>query len=198
MENNRELFLNKDLRCGGFYELSIQVCPSTEQLPITLFNEYVWNLPNVEGPYNSDYEKVELEAKPWMNYQGIINLDNHAIPFKTINIREDEPIETGYNWFDICFYAEAVEVVFGREYNTWEGIPNPPEILKKFLMETATELYKIHQFKLGLIGFEVSGQYYLVDLEKNLEPIYYTEFIVGKENLNFISTANRKKVSVIE
>lgn len=197
MVDKRTLFLDTNLRCGGFYELCIQVCPSIEPKPVYKYDSYIWSLPNVEGPYDHNFSQIALEEKPWMEYQGILNLENYSIPFKTINIKEDEPIETGFNWFDICFYTEAIEQVFGREYNTWEDIPKPPELLKGFLLETVSNLYKEYSFELGLIGFEVSGQYYLDDLKKKLSKMYFTEFFVGKEKLTSVLPENKKEINVI-
>jgi hypothetical protein len=195
--NKRELFLNNDLRCGGFYELCIQVSSSIELEPIHSYTKYIWNLPNVEGPYDKNFDKVQLEEEPWMEYQGILNVNKYSIPFQTFNISENEPIETGFNWFDISFHTEAIEAVFGHGYNTWKGIPKPPELLKSFIHDTASNLYKLHPFKLGLLGFEVSCQYYLDDLKTDLQNMGYTEFLVGRENLHLISSGNRKEVIII-
>jgi hypothetical protein len=44
MTEQRDIFLDKDLRCGGFYELAIQVCPSTNNDPIKLYTDFIWTL----------------------------------------------------------------------------------------------------------------------------------------------------------
>jgi hypothetical protein len=84
----------------------------------------------------------------------------------TYNIREDEPIETGFNWFDICFYTAAIEKVFGAEYQTWSENPKVPKQLTDFFTSILKALYKIYPFELAMLDFEVSGQYYFEDLMK--------------------------------
>jgi hypothetical protein len=86
----------------------------------------------------------------------------------TYNIREEEPVETGFNWFDICFYTAAIEKVFGSEYQTWTENPKVPITLKKFFTTVLKQLYKIYPFQLAILDFEVSGQYYLDNLKTPL------------------------------
>ena len=117
----------------------------------------------------------------------------------TYNVRETEPIDTGYNWFDICFYTAAIETVFGSEYKTWTENPKVPKELLDFLLKALKELYKIFPFKLAMLDFEVSGQYYLEDLSKPLSNNWTTStFYVGQKNYDLIAIENRKSVKLIE
>jgi hypothetical protein len=117
----------------------------------------------------------------------------------TYNIREDEPVETGFNWFDICFYTAAIEKVFGAEYQTWTENPNVPKELKKFFHGIIKQLFKVYPFKLAILDFEVSGQYYFDDLRKPLVNGWTpSSFFVSKENYEHISSENRKYVTKIE
>ena len=155
MTKLKDIFLDKDLRCGGFYELAIQVCPSIDNNPINLYTDFIWTLNNVSGPFDEDFKKIETNIENFQ-HRGLIRLENFDIPFMTYNIREDEPIETGFNWFDICFYTAAIEKVFGSEYETWTENPKVPKQLTDFFTSVLKALYKIYPFELAMLDFEGS------------------------------------------
>lgn len=194
----KDIFLDKDLRCGGFYELAIQVCPSIDNDPIKLYTDFIWTLDNVLGPFDEDFKTIQTDIDNFQ-HRGLIKLGNFDIPFMTYNVRETEPIETGFNWFDICFYTAAIEHVFGSEYQTWTENPKVPKELTDFFIKTLKDLYKIFPFQLSMLDFEVSGQYYLDDLTKPLTNNWTTStFYVGQKNYDSIATENRKFVKRIE
>lgn len=197
MRDLKTLFLNEDLRSGGFYELSIQVCPSVDNTPIQLYTDYIWNLKNVEGPFDNKFNKIHPNVGNFQ-HDGILHLDNFSIPFRTYNIREDEPIETGFNWFDVYFATAAIEKVFGEEYQVWTETPKAPIEITKFFNETVEKLYQIYPFKMAMVDFEVSGQYYLDNLQKPFFENYaHASFFVGKNNYDQVCIENRKFVKQI-
>ena len=63
MAEIRDIYLNKDLRVGGFYELTIQVCPSTNMEPIKKYTEYIKSLKNVDGPFDRNFEPINIEIE---------------------------------------------------------------------------------------------------------------------------------------
>ena len=198
MTELKDIFLDKDLRCGGFYELAIQVCPSIDNDPIKLYTDFIWTLNNVSGPFDEDFKTMQTDIENFQ-HRGLIKLGNFDIPFMTYNIRETEPIETGYNWFDICFYTAAIEHFIGSEYQTWTENPKVPIELSAFFTSILKDLYKIFPFKLAMLDFEVSGQYYLEDLIKPLTNSWTTStFYVGQKNYDLIAIENRKFVKRIE
>ena len=198
MTEKKNIFLDKDLRCGGFYELAIQVCPSIDNDPIKLYTDFIWTLNNVSGPFDEDFNTIQTDIEIFQ-HRGLIRLDNFVIPFLTYNVRETEPIETGFNWFDICFYTAAIEHVFGSEYQTWTENPKVPKELTDFFTKTLKDLYKIFPFELAMLDFEVSGQYYLDDLTKPLINNWTSStFYVGQKNYDLIATGNRKFIKQIE
>jgi hypothetical protein len=198
MTNSKDIFLDKGLRVGGFYELAIQVCPSIDNGPIKLYTDFIWKLKNVEGPYDINYNSIEVDIGN-IQHNGILYLDNYVIPFRTYNIREDEPVETGFNWFDICFYTATIEKVFGSEYQTWTENPNVPKELRNFFHKAIKQLFKVYPFQLAILGFEVSGQYYLDDLKKPLLNGWTPSgFFIGQNNFEPISSDNKKFVTKIE
>jgi hypothetical protein len=198
MTDSKEIFLDKELRCGGFYELAIQVCPSIDNAPIRLYTDFIWSLNEVSGPFDEEYEIIKTDIEN-IQHRGLVKLENFEIPFMTYNIRESEPIETGFNWFDICFYTAAIEHVFGSEYLTWTEKPNVPKELSDFFTKTLKDLFNLFPFELAILDFEISGQYYLDDLKTPLKSNLTTSnFYVGRKNFESISPENRKLVKQIE
>lgn len=194
MINNNDILYNKELRTGGFYELAIQVCSSIDNEPIKLYSDYIWKLNNVYGTFDVNHNSIPIDIEN-IQHNGVLHLDNYAIPFMTYNIREDEPVETGFNWFDICFYTTAIEYVFGVEYQTWTENPKVPKELTDFFTKILKDLYKIYPFELAISGFEVSGQYYLNDLTKPLTNNWGdSKFYIGQKNYSLIATENKKNV----
>src|SRR5690242_6921274 len=180
MANSNDILFNKELRTGGFYELAIQVCPSADNEPIKLYTDYIWTLKNVYGPFDVNDNSIPIDIQN-VQHLGVLHLDNYAIPFMTYNIREDEPVETGFNWFDIGFHTATIEKVFGCEYQTWTENPKVPKQLTDFFTMTIKNLYKISPFKLAMLDFEVSGQYYLDDFTKPLTNNWTTStFYAGQ------------------
>jgi hypothetical protein len=193
---SKEIFLNKELRYGGFYELAIQVCPSADIKPIEMYTEFVWDLHNVEGPFDFNFNKVEIDFQNNM-HRGILHLDNLKMPFMTCNIRE-EPIETEYNWFNLEFPSAALDYLFGEKYEKeWEGNLRLPKPLDHFIMECMKNLYAIHKFQMALVDFEVSGSHYLEELKKELQHPP-RRFYVGKENYALLADTNKKNAHIVE
>ena len=196
MTENKDIFQRKDLKTGGFYELSIQVCPSIDNEPIEKYTDYIWALNDVIGPFDNDFNVIKVDCKNF-EHNGLLRLDKYIIPFKTYNIREEEPVEIGYNWFDICFYTAAIEHVFGADYKTWTEKPKCPPQIESFFISVAKELFNVYGFKLAIIDFEASGQYYLSDLSKPVETPFYPRFIVGTQNMDLIANENKDRVIFI-
>ncbi len=197
MTDTKSLFQNNDLRCGGFYELCIQVCPSIDTKPIQLYTNYFWTLDNIEGPFDKEFNKIQIPNE-YYELQGLLTLDNFIIPFKTFNIREQEPIETGSNWFDISFYTATLDYVFGLTNQHWSESDSCPTILKNFLVDTMRKFYSVHSFQLAFLDFEISGQYYLNDLKGDLNNLTNTKFFVGKENYTEIKSDFKSLVTIVD
>ena len=201
MTETKDIFLNKEIRCGGFYELCIQVCSSLDVEPIKKYLDYIKSLENIDGPFNENFELTESNIENF-EHQWILNLKDVSIPFKTFNIREDEPIESGFNWFNISFYTATIEKIFGEEYQTWSENPKYPTELVAFLHKTVTDLNKIYPFQLAMLDFEISGQYYLADLSTDLSAGFEnwakSKFFVNSKNYNSLSERNKNLVEIIK
>lgn len=191
---DKELITSENLRNGCFLELAIQVSKSSEIEPIKKYFNYLWKLKEVEGPFDNEYNEIEQNS---YIQKGILCVENYKIPFTTFNIREESPVETGYIWFDICFSESAIEKIFGTDYQiTGENSKNP-EILVSFLKDLMIKLYNENPFELAMIDVEVSGQYYLKDLEVEIENLQKLKFYIGKEKLARIAESNIKSVEII-
>ena len=197
MTDRKELFLNKDLRCGGFYELCIQVCPSIDTKPIHLYTNHFWTLANIEGPFDDDFNTIQI-PNDYYQLQGLLTLHNFVIPFKIFNIREQESVESGFNWFDISFYTATLDDVFGLENKHWSESDSCPQILQDFLVDTMKHFYSIYKFQLAFIDFEISGQYYLHNLKGELNNWTNTKFFVGQDKYAVIKEDYKKFVTIVK
>ncbi|UZO79651.1 hypothetical protein NBT05_11885 [Aquimarina sp. ERC-38] len=196
MIKTKDIFQNEKLRCGGFYELCIQVCPSLDMEPIKRYTDFIKSLENVDGPFNKNFEVTDIKIENF-EHEWILNLDNYSIPFKTFHIHETESIETGFNWFDVCFYTSTIEEIFGAEYQTWNENPKYPTELTEFLRKTMFDLNGIYKFQMAMIDFEISGQYYLADLNTNFNNWTNSNFFVNEKDAHLISERNKTVVEII-
>ena len=192
----KDIYLKQELRLGGFYELTIQVCPSSNMAPIKKYTEYIKSLKNVEGPFDRNFDLTNIEVETF-EHEWILNIENLSIPFKTFNIHEDEPIETGFNWFDVCFYTETIQELFGEEYKTWDENPKCPTELMDFFTKLINDLNNIYKFHLAMIDFEISGQYYLEDLSRDFANWSNSKFFVNEKDAHLITEQNTKVVTII-
>ena len=196
MAEIKDIFLNEELRSGGFYELSIQVCPSLDMEPIKKYTDYIQSLKNIDGPFNEKFELTNIDIENY-EHQWVLNLENCSIPFKTFNIHESEPLETGFNWFNVCFYTSTIEEIFGAEYQTWTENPKCPAELTEFFRRTMFKLNSLYKFQLAMIDFEISGQYYLADLGTDFNNWTNSKFFVNENYAHLISERNRGVVEII-
>lgn len=196
MNKKKEIFLNEELRCGGFYELCIQVCPSSNMEPIKKYTDYIKSLSNIEGPFNEDFELVNTNIENFV-HQWILNINKYSIPFKTYNIHENNPIETGFNWFDVSFYTSTIEKVFEIKNQNWTENPKCPELLNEFLRKIMYDLNDIYKFKLAMIDFEISGEYYLSDLTTDFKNWTNSKFFINSRETHLILEKNIKYIEII-
>jgi len=201
MTDSKKLLFDKEARCGGFYELCIQVCTSFDNNPINLFTDFLWSQSNVEGPFEKTWNgfgSSKIEYENAIN-NGVIKIDKYSIPFLTYNLREENPIETGFNWFDISFYEETLNKVFNVENIFAKENFNYKKIVDNYLEKLLKELYQVYPFQLAMIDFEISGQYYLDNLKNDgLDNWTNTKYFIGKENLNDIKEQYKSLVTIVD
>ena len=201
MTDSKKLLFDKEARCGGFYELCIQVCPSLDNNPIIRYTDFVWTLSNVEGPFEetwNGYTNSKIDYENAVNY-GIIKIDKYSIPFQTYNVREEHPVETGFNWFDVCFFEETLNKIFDVENVFDERNANFKKIIDTYLETLMKDLFRVYPFQLAMIDFEISGQYYLDNLTNgNLNNWTNTKFFIGKQSLLSVKKEYKDVLTVVD
>ena len=84
---------------------------------------------------------------------------------------------------DLHIYTNIYETILGKEYQTWATEGKWHNGFDKRLIQILKELNLVHRIRIALIGFEVSGMYYLQSLkERDLTGIdvSHTKFFVNK------------------
>ena len=164
MSSVKQIFIDSDIRCGGFFELAIQVSPSSEQDSVRAYRTLIWQLSEVQGPYDAHMNLIPSDPDGYKQ-EGVLSLGNRHIPFKLHYIKE-EPFDSGYNWFTLSIYTATIGRVFDLQYSTFTGIGELPEALDNFLVNLMKSLNKIFPFLLALKDFDITGEYYLENLQK--------------------------------
>lgn len=193
MNLEKIIFLDKTIRCGGFFELSIQVEPSTKADIIGLYKTYLWNLENIDGPYDESYNKAVWSPDSYRE-EGIMHLGEKFIPFKTHYIQEQDPPNT--QWFDVSLYTATVDRVFHQVRTQDPFEPAIPGELDAFLTNLALGFFKVHPFELAYIGFEIAQDYQLEDLKSGALPINSAQhFFIAEKDLADVSSVYHKLVT---
>lgn len=190
MKTAKEIWNNKELRCGGFYELAIEISNNNQpREKIEEILKSIFEVNFIKGPFDNHFNEADLFLDMENGYGvnlGYLEIDDSQIPFKTFFLREEG--ENGSNWLDLCFYTAMYEHILGEEYQTWATNGNWHKGFDKLLIKILSHLNSKHKIRIGIIGFEVSGMYYLQTLmEKELtkNDVSHTKFFVNKgEELN--------------
>ena len=201
MRTAKEIWNDKELRCGGFYELAMEISNNNQSRKDTeLFLKSIFEIEFVKGPFDNDFNKSEIYINDENTYGevlGYLEVGQNQIPFTTILISEE--VEKGSNWVDICFYTGIYEEILGKEYQTWATNGNWHLGFDKLLIKILTHLNSKHKIRLGIIGFEVSGMYSLESIKKeklNKYDISHTKFFVNKEEEE-LKNGNWEKINQI-
>ena len=175
----RQYFTKDDVWNGGYYELAIEIGPTSDQRLRTALTT-IWSHPTLQGCYrdrrqepdeqqqlNPQNDEVELEG----HLQGIARLPNGIeVACGTCTIRE----ENGSDWLDLYIpmgaLSEGYEVEtypFGESGEYSEDWQRPVE---DWLVAIGHHVFSQVKFALALIGFEVSGDYYAEEIENQGVP----------------------------
>ena len=172
-------FTEEGIWNGGHYELALEIGQSSdEQLRQTLF--VIWEHVLLEGCF-PDRDKEPEEQQPvelsrislesGLHLQGLAYLPgNYTVACGTCLIRE----ENGSDW--LVFYLPMASLskaydVAGYPFNVDPKSSLPWQItIDNWLSEIGRFVYSKSEYKLGLVGFEVSGQYYAEQIKQNGLP----------------------------
>ncbi len=67
MKTAKEIWNNEALKCGGFYELVIEVSSNEERASVKALTKKLFQLDFVKGPFNAEFIKVELDLEYFDN-----------------------------------------------------------------------------------------------------------------------------------
>ena len=181
----KELWHDKELRCGGFYELAIEISDNNQdRAEILNLLKLIYEIEFVHGPFDHEFNKsdffVDIENGYGENL-GYLEVENKQIPFKTVFISEEG--KEGSNWINICFYTAMYEEVLGKEFQTWATNGKWHAGFDEKLILILKHINSTYKVRIGSIGFELSGMYYLKTLQEKLLTkidVSHTKFFVNK------------------
>lgn len=169
----KELFCDSQIWKGAFYELAIELSSrSDERLKIAL--SAIWKLPFFSWCQSDLYKETKekdqgnfsnVNIKTYGHLRGIAILpDKQRIPCGTVSVREEE----GIDWLDFYIPLGAIERTY-KDVGGFFGTDHPKsrdwrEPLENWLAEIGREVFSVVEFRLGLIGCEVSGVAYASEL----------------------------------
>ncbi|MGD9644563.1 MAG: hypothetical protein AB7U73_02555 [Pirellulales bacterium] len=164
------LFTSADAWLGGFYEISCEVCPrSDERLRAALLA--LWTHPDLDGCYEdrnrepADQSRVSPDRLEGGHLLGIARLPNRSrLPCGTCLIREDD----GSDWLVFYLPMGSLSKVYpagGFPFGSEDDWPGPWRFeVEDWLASVGQWVARSASFELGLIGFEVSGDVYAADI----------------------------------
>ncbi len=171
-------FSNPNTWFGGYYELALELGERSDE---RLLNPLaaLWSHPSLEGCYlerdKESHEQERVVVSPGLlertHLQGLAQLpDGRKVACGSCVIREDE----GIDWLDFYLPMGALEAVYdvggypfdeaGVAHKEWQ-IP-----VDGWLKEIGNHIFSTVPFRLGLVGFEVSGIAYSQQIEKDGIP----------------------------
>jgi len=163
-----QYFTEADTWSGGYYELAIELGSRSDERLLTALAA-VWADPDLDGAYLSrDVEPwqqprlaITVELLQVSHLQGLARLPNGAtIACGTVFIREDD----GPDWLGLYLPMGAL----GTAYSVG-GYPFEPDVANSrqwrdvvdhWLAGIGSRVYDQVAYRLGLIGFDVSGEMY--------------------------------------
>ncbi len=194
----KQFFTKEGLWDGGYYELALEIGEaSDDKLQKALLA--IWQHPKLTGGYlQRDKEPIEqqkadisiISLETGSHLQGLARLpNNYKIACGTCLIREDE----GPDWLDFYLPMGSLAEAYQVGAYPFDENENSPKLWQKevdgWLAEIGNFIYSKVRYKLGLIGFEVSGEFYSSQFDKNEIPEKrYEGFLWPTENkLNYFA-----------
>jgi len=165
-------FTNPNAWLGGFYELAIELGPRSDERLLAALTA-VWSNPNLDGVYLDDdtepwqqtRQAITAESLQVDHLYGLARLPNGVtIASGACLIREDD----GPDWLVLYLPMGALGTAYSVGGHPFE--PNSEtsrpwrEILDAWLARIGVAVYDRVQYRLALVGFEVSGMAYADEL----------------------------------
>jgi hypothetical protein len=177
MSTSDPLFKANDTWTGGFYELAMEVGPRSDKNAESVLSA-IWSYPDLKGCFldrsvePADQKRVQPRLLDNENHLlGIAHLPNKShVVCGTCIIREDD----GPDWVDFYLPLGCLGrsypcggFPFGKEED-WPG--NWRFELEDWFAGIGLWVAQSASFRVGLIGFEVSGAAYADEIEKDGIP----------------------------
>ncbi|HZJ46676.1 MAG TPA: hypothetical protein VFD63_23070 [Pyrinomonadaceae bacterium] len=171
-------FTKEGVWWGGFYELAFELGDrSDERLSAAL--SALWSHPSLDGCYldreKEPSEQVRVDAgehtSETTHLQGLVTLPNgKKIACGSVNIRE----ESGPDWLDfyipLAALGEAYPVGPYPFHQTEVSSKGWQSEIDSHLVGIARLVYSALPFRLALVGWEVSGESYAIQLTQDGIP----------------------------
>jgi hypothetical protein len=161
----QQIFTAEDTWHGGFYELAMQFGPRADRM-LESGLQTIWRLPFLEGTYlRNDIEPAQQQrADPSLERQieavhlhGIATLPNgRRVACGTVVVREDE----GDDWLDFYVPSGSLGTAYpvgAYPFDEADSSREWREPLESWLADIGNAVFAAAPFRLGLVGFEVSG-----------------------------------------
>ena len=172
---------------GGFYELALEVGPrSDEHLQAAL--SAIWSHPAVSGCYldrgREPGEQQRVSPKGYLedgsHLLGVAHLPNGVrAACGTCLIRE---VDNGPDWLDFYLPMGSLGAVYPAGAFPFGTEGNPPGPWRRevegWLAELGLWVSRSASYRLGLVGFEVSGEVYAAEVaSKGLPPVKHVGYL---------------------
>lgn len=167
-------FITPDVWCGGFYELAVEMGRrSNERLCAAL--EVLWSHPSIRRCYlRRDIEPqdqipvspADVPLDSGRHLYGWAHLpDGHVTVCGTVIVRE---ADSGIDWLSFYLPTAALDVVFDMGDVPFEHSSNRTlhALVEAWLAVLGRQLYARVPYRMGLIGYEVSGLDYAINLSE--------------------------------
>lgn len=169
------IFTTPDVWKGGWYELAMELGEPNDIRLLTI-HRTLWDFPDLYGCFTEsdiEYRNQERLAPDSERFQvsgrryGIATLPKAGkVACVSAVIREDG----GHDWLSLGLPLGALETVYPVEYDI--GIKRASWTLEidEWLLHLGQHIYRNDQFRLGLVGDEVSGFHHADELQREGIP----------------------------
>jgi hypothetical protein len=165
MMTQHRYFTGNDTWHGGFYELAMELGERSDERLLAALSA-VWSHPDIAGFYsNRDIEPYQQEqiaitdALQFDQVYGVARLPNDIkVACGTFSVR----LEDGNDWLDFYVPFGALATAYPVGGYPFEADATTSrqwrDTLNKWLSEIGTWIFALVPYRLGLVGFEVSGE----------------------------------------
>jgi hypothetical protein len=193
-DGRAHIFTATDAWYGGFYELALEMGPHSDEKLQAALNA-LWKHPDLDGCY---FDRGREPADQPRTADFCLETGSHALGVATLPngsriacgsclIREDN----GPEWLDFYLPMGSLGTAYpvgAFPFGTEASKPHPWRYdVEDWLAGIGLSIARKASFQLGIIGFEVSGQVYAVDVDsKGIPSERFIGYLwPGKESVDY-------------